>query len=83
MLIEGIPRGKYGPILAEMALCWGDELDCRVTVFEVVPTDEMHHPVARFFQGGEAFAGIAGTILERPEEGLCLGVVIGNPRYGK
>jgi len=69
----------FGLACTGMALRCSDELDGRVAMLDVVPTHEIHQPLACRIQvrkALKALAGIAGTVLERAEESLGLGALI-------
>ena len=67
-------------VVTSMTLCWGDETDTTVAMLVVVPLDEVVYPRAGRVQAGKLVRWPLRAVLQCPEQGFRIGVVVADPR---
>ena len=71
--------GQNRFVVPSMTLCRGDEADTAVAMLVVVPLDEVVDPDTGGAQAGKAAYWPLRAVLQRPEQGFRIGVVVAHP----
>ena len=79
--VDLVSLGEERGLAAVVALARRHEADAAVLMVVVVPGDEVGDPATRVLDGEES-AGIAGAVLDRPEERLGERIVIADAGGG-
>lgn len=69
--------------LSAVTLSGRHEPDAAVAALVVVPVHESRHPQAGFFLAAKGPPGVVGSVLDRAEQRLRVGVVVADPGPGE
>jgi len=78
LLLAFLAMERRSPILAGMALGWGDVADAAVPVLVIVPVHEAHRPMSRRLQVGKPLGRELGPVFHGAELTFRIGIVVGN-----